>query len=61
MTYTVPGCYTTSGQPVTTTNAADVIRPWPREAPANPAPSRAAANLAAALRLQSPAQQPGVL
>ena len=60
MPYTVPGCYTTSGQPVTTANAANVIKPWPREEQANPAPSRTAANLAAAQRLQSPTQQPGV-
>jgi hypothetical protein len=61
MSYTIPGCYTATGQPVVVASAADVIKPSQREEKANPSPARAQANLDAARRLQSPTQQPGVL
>jgi len=57
VSYTVPGCYTTNGQPVVVTDRSVVIVP-PFEGRAWPTPAQAAANVVAAIAALTP--QPSI-
>jgi len=59
MTYTVPGCYTTDGQPVVVSDKSQVIYPSEVEGRASPTPAQAAASVLKAIAQITP--QPGVL
>jgi len=58
VSYTVPGCYTTDGQPVVVADRSVVIVP-PFEGKAQPTPAQAAASVAKAIAALTP--QPSIL